>query len=796
MRDGQHYQFWGDLVLEAELRTSGAEPRKIELENGAIVLTLPERDALRSYGQGKLDLPLTKVSDAVERLLDGNLSLPRRTTTALVRRYQTEKAGVAEGLAATHTDERLADHLRGLANLPKAPNETFDEVVRAAEEVTRQRVTVGLPRHYDTTMGAAVIDRASLQDLDGNDTDLLREVHAAIEEHSPGALDDAVLAQALRGDLAGVHWRGHMESMLDPGGFVQEYPVGTSRNLKVRIRLVYDGPATTDGGTSTTENAYNFVQMWKFREQGRSATATTSYGAQAGAATTGGSAGLSTNLSTSTTATSSEQNTRISEAFWLDTQRIERDYRVIVEVEDAPSATRGRVAQTVDRLRSAPTPTRRESTGRMSMLVPRSVINAKPQELPEVTDHRPITLPSNYLVEGTQPYLTGRQPVNSLFNAVYSRLSRRDMLTAAGVQLHRTQLENILGGSTRATAFEQMAGSGYDLVPLAVPGHSSRTVAVRVRAEVSGLELVSDPDDESTVQMGENARELRLTLLTSESNKLLPTSKSAGGSDPETGIKAGISTGEQVTEKDTGTVGARHETGGYESGQVVTIKVNVDYHLDVERRGVDRRNQPKVERTDTVHRAATGEAYLTMFRHEYDAMRARMEAGEPPLRDWDHTKAPKPVKVRTIKVDSTQEDQRPYRPLVEALAQARRDGVNVELSLRGKDGSKQVYVATPEGTMTCSANEGFAQAFATLHPQLALLAEGRVDLQQLYDSGVRNGRFTGAVVEALQQQGIPAAVLTQADSTLKRAAAQPETDGAREQRGAAAGMSSAGIMIQ
>jgi hypothetical protein len=71
-----------------------------------------------------------------------------------------------------------------------------------------------------------------------------------------------------------------------------------------------------------------------------------------------------------------------------------------------------------------------------------------------------------------------------------------------------------------------------------------------------------------------------------------------------------------------------------------------------------------------------------------------------------------------------------------------------------------------------------------------------VDLQQLYDSGVRNGRFTGAVVEALQQQGIPAAVLTQADSTLKRAVAQPETDGAKEQRGAAAGMSSAGIMVQ
>ncbi|TCO50020.1 hypothetical protein EV646_10291 [Kribbella antiqua] len=800
MRDGQHYQFWGDLVFEAELRASGAEPRKIPLENGSIVLTLPERDALRSYGQEKLDLPLAKVSDAVERLLDGNLSLPRRTTTALIRRYQVEKALVTEGLAATHTDERLADYLRGLADLQKAPNESFDEVVRAAEEVTRQRVEVGLPRHYDTTMGAAVIDRTWLQDLDGNDTDMLREVRTAIEQHSPGALDDAVLDQALRGDLAGAHWRGHMEDMLDPSGFVREYPVGTSRNLKVRIRVVYDGPVTTEGGTpSETENAYNFVQMWKFREQSRSATATRSYGVQAGAAATetaGASAGLNTNVSTSTTATTSEQNTRINEAFWLNTRRVERDYRVIVEIEEAPSATRGKAAQTVGRLRSAPKPTRRESNGRMSMLVPRSVINARPQELPGETDHRAITLPANYIVEGTQPYLTGQQPVNNLFNAVYSRLSRRDMLTAAGVQLHRTQLENILGGSTRATAFAEMAGSGHELVPLAVPGHSSRTVAVRVRAEVSGLELISDPDDESTVQMGENTRELRATMLTSKSNRLLPTSNSVGGTDPATGIKAGMSTGEQVTEKDTGTVGARHETGGYESGQVVTVKVNVDYHLDVERRAVDRRGRPKVERSDTVHRAATGEAYLTMFRHEYDAMLARMEAGVPPLRDWDHTKAPKPAKVRTVKVNGVQDDQHPYRPLVEALAQARHDGVEVRLTLRGQDGSKQVYIAIPDGTMTCPGNEGFAKAFATLHPRLALLAEGRVDLQQLYDSGVRNGRFSGAVVEALQQQGIPAAVLTHADSTLKHATAQPESDGAKDQRGTAAGMSSAGIVIQ
>ncbi len=822
IRDGQHYQFWGDLILEAEIRLNGVKPKKVELESGAVMLTMPERDALRLYGRGKLDLPLEKASDAVERVLDGNLSLPPRTTTALIRRYQVEKTGVTDGLAATHTTERLAEKLRSIANLPKAPNAKFDATVRDAEDVVHQRVEVQLPRHYQTTMGASLIDRTSLQDLDGNDTDLLREVHAAIEEHSPGALNDAVLATGLRGDLAGLRWRGHIDDMLDPRGFVKEYPAGTSRsprNLKVRIRVEFDGPVTTDGTTDSgeSENAFNIVQAYDYREEGRSVTSTTSYGGNVGGALTAGSAGLSTDVSTSTTASSAEQNTRMSRGLWLKTKRVERDYRVIVEVEEAPSkggATKGRLAQTADKVREEPTPTRRESTGRMTQLLPASVINSTPpKQLPEVTDHRAITLPSVYFVEGTQAHLTGDEKVDNLFNAVYGRLSRRDMLTAAGVQTHKTTLENMLSASARMAAFERIASAeGHPMVQLPVPGHGSRAVAVRVRAEVSGLELISDPDDDGTVQLGEIDRQQRITQLTNKSNRLLPTSQTAGGSLPALDVKGGVSGGEQVTEKDTDTTGNRNETSKFESAEVVTVKVNVDYHLDFERRTLDRRGQPKTERTDTIRQAATGEAYLTMFRHEYDEMRARMEAGVPPMRNWDPSKAPKPVKTQTRKVeahevvtrDNGQQERHPYGPMVEALAEARRDGVNVELTLHGKDGSKHVYVAKPDGTMAGLSrdDDGFAAAFATLHPRLALLAEGQVDLHELYLSGQRNGRFTGAVVEALQNKGIPASALTELDHTLKRPAkAQAEaemgTDGARERKArSAAGITGSGMQAQ
>ena len=59
-----------------------------------------------------------------------------------------------------------------------------------------------------------------------------------------------------------------------------------------------------------------------------------------------------------------------------------------------------------------------------------------------------------------------------------------------------------------------------------------------------------------------------------------------------------------------------------------------------------------------------------------------------------------------------------------------------------------------------------AAAFATLHPRLALLAEGRVDLRALHTPDAPPQRFTSAVVEALQRHGIPAAALVETDSRM------------------------------
>ncbi|GAA1574363.1 hypothetical protein GCM10009804_33910 [Kribbella hippodromi] len=769
MRDGRHYQFCGDLILAAQLRSGGANPQAIPLETGAVVLTLPERDALRSYGRRELDLPLHQVSDAVERMMNGNLVLPRRTTTALIRRYRTEQQ-------TRHSEDQLADLLRKATGMAEQPDQRLDSALEQAEALARQRIEPQLPRHYERMLGAAQVDWASLQDQDGNDTDMFREACVALAQHSPEALDDPVLLNALRGDLSGTRSNNTMDDMLDPRGFVREFPVKlgmTTRNVRVRVRLRFVGqPSTEPGGaTGQSGNGFGLVQLWNMRDRSRSATEGTSFGGTIDISGTDGasvSAAAGAELGTSTTAASSETNTRISTGLAVATARVERDFEVIIEVED--SATPGAPA-------SRRPVTRRESTGRMSLAVPESVLDSVPPEQEvDAPDHRAPELPANYLVEGTQPYRPGEAEENTLFDAAIDRLGQPDLLTPEGVELHRTTLESALGAANRMVTFQDMAGSaGYELVPLAIPGQTARSVVVRVRAEVSELELVSDPKEGSTQQLGENTRELHVSQLTARSNELLPGSRTVGGGTPGGELSSSVTAGRMISNQDTGTVGGRHETGAYESGEVVTVKVSVDYRLEFERFRSTRRNRAKAEFTGKLPNAGSGEAYLTMFRHQYDEMRARMEANRAPQRPAG--------RVRTVQVNVVGDHEHPYQPLVDALARARREHVNVRLTVRAPEGGRTTYVARPDGTMTSRGDGGFAAAFATLHPRLAVLAEGRVDLRALHAAGDGSRRFTGTVVDALQQHGIPASALAETDSRMGRSHTGEDTPRTPARRG-------------
>ncbi|ADB32349.1 hypothetical protein Kfla_3288 [Kribbella flavida DSM 17836] len=868
IKDGQHYQFVGDLVLEAKIKAAGAKATKVDLDSGSVMLTLPERDALRMYGHRQLNLPLEKVSDAVERLLDGNLSLDRRTTTTLLRRYQREKSGLTTGLAATHTDARLKAKLRDLANLttPTSRPEEFEQVAAKAQQVAETRAEATLPEHYRTTMGAGLIDRNEFRDSDGHRTTLEQGVQATVRDGVPDAAQDPAVQAAIRSSLAGTRFRGHAEKLKDPAGLTLDYPFGgddpgveSPRNLRIRIRKVAVGPVTIDrspaeaagpgqqagtpdqaaagsgepaAGKKPTENALIILQGYDYVEDGRSITRTTGYSADVGAGMTdgdSGSAGLSTELTTSHTVGVTNQNTRLSRALWSDTVRAEQEYRIVIDVEETPgpgAETKGAVRQTLDRLRSEdkrPEPLRRELSGKITLLVPASDVNQPPVQRPEIADHRAVTLPHHLFLRGIQLHdengrlpdeaetIEDRRYEDALVTRVAHELSGRGWLTQSGVEQHRVALRDQLTGSARRVAFERSDGVGSPwTTPLPVPGHGSRQVVLRLRADLAGLQLL-DPEAEGTAakaQLGDVYREQTAVTTTTKSTRTLPTSQNLGTGDSGTGLKAGVSFGDQAAEKGSDTTGDRIETNSNVSGQVVTVELLVTFHVDARRQHTTRDHKTEVDREQTFDNVATGVATLTVFRHDYEQMLARMEAGQPPLRGWDPSELAKtakrlPVHRMTAREEVRQTDGtmklQPYRPLVEALATARRDNTEVVLTVQQANGRDQVYRALPNGTMTGKNDNGYGAAFATLHPSLALLAEGQVDLRALYESEGTNGRFSGSVVRALEKAGIPASALTGLDHTRSTRRTEPvREDGTKPYAGrqATVGKSGSGMAVQ
>src|SRR5690606_30985716 len=86
---------------------------------------------------------------------------------------------------------------------------------------------------------------------------------------------------------------------------------------------------------------------------------------------------------------------------------------------------------------------------------------------PVLTDEGPVELPTMYDVEGVGP--VDGQP--DLLDAVGAAVAADEVLGAAGVQLHRAELEHKLSASARNATFSRMAlPEGFTLAPLEVPG--------------------------------------------------------------------------------------------------------------------------------------------------------------------------------------------------------------------------------------------------------------------------------------------------------------------------------------
>jgi hypothetical protein len=814
---GQHYAFKADVNFTASV-TDGesAEAQRIKLDDGTVLFTLPEREALRLYGRRELDLPLHQVADAAERFLKDDLTMDRRTASAFVRRYESEKSGVTDGLAATHTRAQLAGKVRELSGMGSAAAGTAEaelENTLDTADAAVAKVEVSPPEHYNTMMGAALVEQTAFTNEAGSAMDVHGAVKAAVDQAAPGRFDkDPILSESLYGDLAGKRWQGHLDDMLDPRGFVKEYPVRTSGTgppevLRLRVRAVFGGPVVGDG---TEESAISIVQGYDYEELSRGRSHSTSHSFNLGGAgneALGGNAGVSTDQSRTSSASSAEQSTMLQRMLHGKTTRVERQLHLLVEVERVPVAggtTKGIFRRGADRALSDDRGGYGAEllSGQMTQLVPTAVLNgpAVPPSTAERADHRTVVLPASYFVEGTRPYLQGEPETDKLFDTIAERLASRDMLSVNGVRMHRTELENQLSASVRSAAFHRMASEdGHKMVRLPVVGHGNQVVDVRVTARVSDVQLVGNPVENG--QLGVVDRIQRTAKTSATGNQWVPASGAGGGGSGALDIKGGVSAGEQMSSTDSDTTGNRNELSKFEEGTLVTVRVRVDYDLSFERSKLTRGGDEKVKKSDSMQQVATGEAYLTMFEQQYLEMRERMETGasmSEALEGLD----PQFAGRHEYAFDHTenaagQPEYHPYQPMLDALAEARKEDTTVQVTIQQHDRGVRTYQAKPDGTMRGLNDGGFGAAFATLHPRMAQLAEGRVDLQQLFNTSERTKHFSGAVSEALQQQGIPAAALAELDHSLAaRAAAGRSTgDGARQNVGAQTSPASHGLQV-
>jgi hypothetical protein len=313
-----------------------------------------------------------------------------------------------------------------------------------------------------------------------------------------------------------------------------------------------------------------------------------------------------------------------------------------------------------------------------------------------------------------------------------------------------------------------MSQDGYRIDDLDVPGQRRR-VSARITGKVFDMDQIAGPV--GWVELGEVMRNEVVTQTSLGGNRMQPVSRTVGTGNEAAGLGVSVTTGEQVTDKVTDLSGSRGERSMFTRPERAVV-VRLRYSCDIEYERTGRLPGSKPRLVDTQRNAAVGEAFVTMAEKDFHAMRAQMEAGT--------AIAPPPtaqrLAVRRVLADEyaigrTGPEYHPYRPLLSALQQARHEGAVVALTVRQHDGSMASYQATPDGSLSGENDGGFGAAFGTLHPNLALLAEGRVDLRGLYRSPRGEETFTRSVSKALEQAGVPPAIVAEAAHSVDTQAA-------------------------
>ncbi|WP_350276584.1 hypothetical protein [Kribbella sp. HUAS MG21] len=822
---GTHHEFIERYKMTADILHNGEVVRSIPLPDALAQKAMAERRALELYATRKLDLPLPMVTDFAERYLNDKVNVSHRVATGVLTRYQQEKAGVTTGLAAEHTPERLAAKLqqrtRVTASHASSAEERLRKTAERAAEQTAQRRVVHTSDVYQDSLGQSQLESITVEGTEDELVDLRKLVEPQVDELAPGLRNASRLLQnALNVDLSPDSYQGHLEDMLGADGLELpiEVPIqGQERPdvLLVRVRARYEGERTMDGvpekddGTPDIpqEDAGGIGQNYDYesveRSTGRAVTVSGGINGTTGTALDAdASGGVSTDKTVATGGAQGETNTGIDRHGNFD--KIRTHQKVVFTTEVVRLRNAGAAAMASARWKlgridpaevtsvSAP----REVRADLIQWIPRGDrLDAPLEQHPELedrTEHRPIQLPEGAVPVRVALHGKDDERQNQLLENLTGHLEQPGVLGKRGAAQYR----DLLRANLKATALKAKAGrllgDGIKLQPMARPGNGSTMVNVQVNATAVGWEL-HGPEVEG--QEGRVWRRQETYRSSSSNNRLTPLT-ATGGLDGGL-VSAGGSIGEQVKEQSSDANGTRLEGSRFLEGQMVTVRIPLVYDATIRTTTDKGRGEPS-ERTSThVPNIARGEMFVRMLAHRYLEVLRQMENGASlDAALADARLQAKPVDFGPPDVTATEYGQgksgavyQPYRPLVDALAQARAERRTVVLLVQQADGKEAKYQAHPNGTMVGQGDGGFASAFATLHQNLALMAESKgINLRELYNTSSPDGSFSAKVAGELEKAGVPRDVLKALDYTTAMRAAKPAAgQGARNSAAGGAG---------
>ncbi|MET9272264.1 hypothetical protein [Kribbella sp. NPDC003557] len=821
---GTHHEFIERQKMTADIVHNGQVIRSIPLPDALAQKAMAERRALDLYGSGKLDLPLWVVADAAERYLNDKLPVSQRVAGRFLTRYRREKEGVTTGLPAEHTAELLTAKLRSKSRVraSRAANAdtAFETTARRVEAKADQRRVVHTSEAYDESLAAAQIESVTVEGTDER-VDLRQLVEPQVDELAPGLRNASLLLQnALDVDLSADSYQGHLEDMLGADGFEVpiEVPIeGQERPdvLFVRVWARYEGELTVDGvpvkrdGTPELEkeDAGGVGQNYDYdmidRSTGHTVTVSGGIDGKTSTALDGdASGGLSIDQTKTNTAGTGEQNTTLSRLGHFDLVRAHRTVvfeTEVVRVRNAGAAAMASARWKLGRVDPADVTSvspRRQVRADLTLLIPRGDLMDGPRveaqpALEERTEHRPIRLPEGAVPIRAVLHGRGGARRNELVENLTAYLEQPDVLGRRGAAEYRHLIRSNLKPTALKAKAARLLDEGIALQPMTRPGNGRTTVNVEIEATGVGWHL-HGPELEG--QEGSVWRRQQAYRSSSSSNRMTPVTATGGFDGGFVSVSGSI--GEQVREQSSEANGTRLETSRFTEGQMVTVRIPVVYNATVRMTTDNGRGEPVTKKTTSLPELARGEFFVRMHLHQYLEGLRQMEAGasldavlaNARLEAVPTELGPPDIRATEYGQGKSGAVYQPYRPLLNALEQAKAERKSIVLLVQEADGTERTYQALPNGTMLGQHDGGFASAFATLHPNLALMAEGRVDLRELYNTSSPDGSFSAKVAGELEKAGVPRDVLKALDyQTAARTIAPAPSHGARASQGGAAG---------